>query len=109
MGKLTRIEKRAVKGGDKSIIYEKLGMLQESDINAYKGKYGVKDEDVDDAESLRDSLNDKSRLGTKKSKSRFHRKKEQANKEHFITMVENYNEEQSRLAELDEDELRLEM
>ena len=109
MGKLTRIEKRAVKGGDKSIIYEKLGMLQESDINAYKGKYGVKDEDVDDAESLRDSLSDKSRLGTKKSKSRFHRKKEQANKEHFITMVENYNEEQSRLAELDEDELRLEM
>jgi len=58
---------------------------------------------------LRDSLNDKSRLGAKKSKSRFHRRKEEANKEHFISMVENYNEEQSRLADLDEDELRLEM
>jgi len=27
MGKLTRFEKRAIKGGDKSILYEKLGML----------------------------------------------------------------------------------
>ena len=49
MGKLTRLEKRAIKGGDKSIIYEKLGMLEESDIQAYKGKYGVKEEDLDDA------------------------------------------------------------
>jgi hypothetical protein len=90
MGKLTRLEKRAVKGGDKSIIYEKLGMINEADIDVYKGKYGVKDEDLDDAEALRASLDDKSRLGSKKSRSRFHRKKEHANKEHFINMVENY-------------------
>jgi hypothetical protein len=93
MGKLTRLEKRAIKGGDKSIIYEKLGMLEESDIQAYKGKYGVKEEDLDDAESLRESLSDKSRLGNKKTRSRFHRKKEAANKEHFVSMVEGYNDE----------------
>ena len=45
-----------MKGGDKSIIYEKLGMINEADIDVYKGKYGVKDEDLDDAEALRASL-----------------------------------------------------
>lgn len=109
MGKLTRLEKRAIKGGDKSIIYEKLGMTSEKDINMYKGKYGVTDEALEDAEALKQELSDKSRLGTKKTKSRYHRKKEHLNKEHFVNMVDSYNEEQARLAELDEDELRAEL
>jgi len=31
-GKLTRFEKRAVAAGDKTVLYEKLGILDDSDI-----------------------------------------------------------------------------
>ena len=32
IGKLTRIEKRAIKGGDKKVLYERLGLLEETDL-----------------------------------------------------------------------------
>lgn len=39
---LTRMEKRKMYGGDKSIMYEKIGLVEESDIEKYKKKLGIK-------------------------------------------------------------------
>ena len=41
---LTRMEKRKVYGGDKTIIYEKMGLIEESDIEKYRKKLGIKKE-----------------------------------------------------------------
>lgn len=32
MGKLTKLEKRAIKSGNKTILYEKLGLLEDKDV-----------------------------------------------------------------------------
>ena len=41
-GSLTRIEKRKLYGGDKSILYEKLGLVEEQDLEKYRKKFGIK-------------------------------------------------------------------
>lgn len=41
IGKLTRWEKRRIKGGDKTILYHRLGIADEGDINKLKKKFGV--------------------------------------------------------------------
>ena len=42
IGKLTKIEKVALKKGDKTILYEKLGLVEESDLRDYQKKFGIK-------------------------------------------------------------------
>jgi hypothetical protein len=42
MGSLTSIEKRKLYGGDKTILYEKLGLIDETDIEKYRKKFGIK-------------------------------------------------------------------
>jgi len=42
IGKLTKIEKVALKKGDKTILYEKLGLIEESDLKDYQKKFGIK-------------------------------------------------------------------
>jgi hypothetical protein len=42
IGKLTRFEKRRIKGGDKTILFSKLGIIEDSDIDKLKKKFGVK-------------------------------------------------------------------
>jgi len=55
---LTRMEKRKMYGGDKSIMYEKIGLLEESDIEKYRKKLGIQKgldlltKDVDDVEDI---------------------------------------------------------
>ena len=44
---LSRMEKRKMYGGDKSIMYEKIGMVEESDIDKYRKKLGIKKNVVD--------------------------------------------------------------
>lgn len=44
---LSRMEKRKMYGGDKSILYEKIGMVDESDIDKYRKKLGIKKNVVD--------------------------------------------------------------
>ncbi len=39
---LTRIEKGKIYGGDKTIMYEKLGLVEESDLEKYRKKLGIK-------------------------------------------------------------------
>ena len=46
IGKLTRLEKRAIKGGDKSILYQRLGLLEEKDLKGYQSKFGINKNEV---------------------------------------------------------------
>ena len=39
VGKLTRIEKSRIKAGDKTILYEKLGLVEEKDLLQYQSKF----------------------------------------------------------------------
>jgi hypothetical protein len=39
---LTRWERRRIKGGDKTLLYTRLGIAEESDIDVLKKKFGVK-------------------------------------------------------------------
>lgn len=56
--KLTRIEKGKIYGGDKTIMYEKLGLVEESDLERYRKKLGIKkgvdlaDLDVEDVDAM---------------------------------------------------------
>ena len=77
VGKLTRIEKRKIKGGDKTLLYERLGLLEEKDLKQYYAKYGIKQENIDDQAALEEELAGRTKLGRRKSKSRFHNRKEQ--------------------------------
>jgi hypothetical protein len=55
---LTRIEKGKIYGGDKTIMYEKLGLVEESDLEKYRKKLGIKRGvdlatiDLDDVDSM---------------------------------------------------------
>ena len=35
VGKLTRLEKQQLKSGDKTVLYERLGLLEEKDLKLY--------------------------------------------------------------------------
>lgn len=39
---LSRMEKRKLYSGDKTIMYEKMGLIEESDIEKYRKKLGLK-------------------------------------------------------------------
>lgn len=39
---LSRIEKGKIYGGDKTIMYEKLGLVEESDLERYRKKLGLR-------------------------------------------------------------------
>ena len=54
IGKLTRLEKRAIKGGDKSVLYERLGLLEEKDLKGYLSKFSMKKHDIHDSEQLQE-------------------------------------------------------
>jgi hypothetical protein len=42
IGRLSRIEKRIMYGGDKTILAEKMGLVEEEDIEKYRKKLGLK-------------------------------------------------------------------
>ena len=52
MGKLTRLEKTQLKKGDKTILYEKLGLLEEKDLKAKFAKFKVNQNDMEDQDEL---------------------------------------------------------
>ena len=66
MGKLTRQEKQAIKSGDRSILYERLGLLEEKDLNSYYSKFGIRKEEVADENQLAEELMGKSNIGKKR-------------------------------------------
>ena len=42
MSKLTKFEKNALKSGNKNVLYEKLGLLEERDLQKMYSKFGIK-------------------------------------------------------------------
>ena len=48
IGKLTRQEKQAIRGGDKTVLYERLGLLEEKDLKGYYAKFGIKKDQISD-------------------------------------------------------------
>jgi len=87
MGKFTRLEKRQLKKGDKTILYEKLGLIEEKDLKSYQTKFGIKSEEMENEADLVESLADKSIIGKKAKRSRYHRNRETAAKDHFVNML----------------------
>lgn len=52
------MERRKMYGGDKSIMYEKIGLVDETDVEKYKKKLGIKkgvdilNKDIDDVDEI---------------------------------------------------------
>lgn len=69
IGKLTRWEKRRIKGGDKTILYHKLGIAEEADIERLKKKFGGVS--ALDEQNLEEVLEGRSALGRKKSRRKL--------------------------------------
>lgn len=66
IGKLTRFEKQAIKSGDKTVLYEKLGLLEERDLESYYAKFGIKKGAVSNEADLAEELVGKSNIGRKR-------------------------------------------
>ena len=58
VGKLTRLEKSRIKAGDKTILYEKLGLVEEKDLHALQSKFSLKKEDLEDEEHLSEVISE---------------------------------------------------
>jgi hypothetical protein len=45
IGKLTRFEKRRLKAGDKTVLFQKLGIADDNDLDKLKKRFKIKNED----------------------------------------------------------------
>lgn len=57
-------------------------------------------------EDLKANLEDKVIIGHKRTRSRYHKARQEKGKAHFVSMMHQINEEKQRMEEMDEDELR---
>ena len=101
---LTRMEKRKLYGGDKTIMYEKMGLVEESDIEKYRKKLGLSKDidllslDVDDLELLLDEQAVEEGGGFKsKRNSFFKRRLKDFNKEELKKILAEFKEERRKL------------
>ncbi len=104
IGKLTKMEKQAIKGGDKSVLYEKLGLLEEKDLKNYYAKFGIKKGEIVDEKELQEELLTKTALGKRRSRSRYAKRKEALQKEHFVNIYHDLEEQKKQLEEMDEED-----
>ena len=81
-------------------------MVEKADIQKWQSKFGLKDDDLEDIETLAESLQDKTILGKKKSRSRYHKRREQTKKDHLMAMVESSLEEKRKMENMTEEELK---
>lgn len=66
IGKLSKSEKVNLRKGDKTVLYEKLGLLEEKDLKIYQAKFGIKSDQMTNESDLLENLKDKSIIGDKK-------------------------------------------
>lgn len=92
--------------GDKTILYEKLGLLEEQDLKAYQTKFGIKNDQMTSEADLLENLKDKNIIGVRRQRSRYHKARQEQGKEHFVSMMHQINEEKNAMEEMDEEELR---
>lgn len=102
--KLTSIEKRKLYGGDKTILYEKMGLIDETDIEKYRRKLGInKDVDLETADI--DTLLEQTDIAKgKKKSSGLTRSKKNFEKEEFKKILADYNSEKEKIKLMDEEE-----
>ena len=83
IGKLTRLEKRRIKAGDKTLLFKRLGIAEDEDIDRIKKKFGIKaDAEEENISSL---LEGKSNIGRRRSRRKLAR--EQAVKDDLVDMI----------------------
>lgn len=103
--RLTNIEKGKIYGGDKTIMYEKLGLVEEEDVEKYRGKIGL-NKDIDlmnmDLENINDLIEEEQHDKKKKNKRQTHwsplkRAKKQFEVDEFKRILKDYHEEHEKL------------
>lgn len=104
MGKLTSYERSKLRAGDKSILYEKLGLVEEKDIQRLQSQFRVKTEDLENEDALHEQLGETQVLGQKKSKSVRHNRRIDLQKEHLEKMVHELHIKQKYESQLDEED-----
>lgn len=100
IGKLSWQEKRRVKAGDQSILFSKLGIADDEDIERLKRRFGIKQFEDDD--NIDELLEGKTMLGKKKTKRKL--AKEQMLKESLKQMIHHKKEEEELGELMDEHE-----
>ena len=106
IGQLTRQEKRKIKSGDKSILFSKLGIASEQDIDKLKSEFGIAKNVEIDVDNIDEILENTTKIGRKKS--RFKLRNEAAEKERMKEMILEQQEKQELLELMDEEEYRRE-
>ena len=101
IGKLTRWEKRRIKAGDKTILFQRLGIAEDQDINRLKKKFGIKSKL--DEQNIEEILDERSNIGKRKSRRKILQENEQ--KEILKNLLMERNIEDEENAYLDESEL----
>lgn len=69
IGKLSRWEKKRVRSGDKTVLFQRLGIAEEEDIDKLKKKFGVKGKM--DEENIDEVLSGVSLIGRKRYKRKI--------------------------------------
>ena len=69
VGKLTRLEKRRIRGGDKTLLFSRLGIADESDIDKLKKKFGIKTQEEE--ENIEEVLETRSNVGRRKARRKL--------------------------------------
>lgn len=96
------MERRRLHGGDKTIMYEKMGLIEEEDIEKYRKRLGIQkgidflNKDIEEIQELAENAaSEQMKVG---SKSKFFRRRRNVefNKEEFTKIVKEYQEEQHR-------------
>lgn len=98
---LTRMEKRRLYSGDKTIMYEKMGLVDETDIEKYRKKLGLKKgvdllgKDIEEIEELLDEAESESLKGRKRN-SIWKQRLKNFDKEELKKILIEFKEEQKR-------------
>lgn len=116
---LSRIEKGKIYSGDKTIMYEKLGLVEESDLERYRKKLGIRkgidlaEIDLDDVDSILEA-SAQAGQGTnnvkdpnanpRKKQTNLQKAKKDFDKEEFKKIVSELQAEKQKLSQMDDDE-----
>lgn len=101
IGKLTKWEKRRIKAGDKTLLFQRLGIAEDEDIEKLKKRFGVKTK-VDE-QNIDEVLESKSNIGRRRSRRKL--AQEQQVKDNLKSLIEERNQENEDMLEMDEDEI----
>ena len=98
------MERRKIHGGDKAIIYEKMGLVEGEDIEKYKKKLGIKAGiDLQKVENIDQVIEESKGDSTKKLRG-FKLKRKIFEQEELKKMVSQAKEEKNKIQHMTEEE-----